>query len=183
MGRSQRPNQDHDYLARMKDGTVLLWRYMPSDDKWADMFMRLICYFTNSDYVHAEIYVRGATYGMNQTATKYAGIKPHHEAWEPIATLTTQQELMMHEYVETAYVEKWAYDVPKVIALAFIYNTRWLWKRLRWVPFQGRLPSEVCSAFVDIAYYEAGVDLLPTHAEWYTAPCDFTHSTRLRKTE
>ena len=164
----------------MKNGTILLWRYLPGADKWTDLFMRLICYFTDSDYVHAEIYFDGYTYGMNETVTKYAGVKNFHEAWEPVVDMTLDEQERMRTWLETSVDEQWIYDRPKVVFLAIVYNTRWFWKRMKWEPFRRGLPSEVCSAYCDQAWMSAGRDILPGQHEWYTAPCDFARSSALQ---
>jgi len=158
---------------------ILLWKYHRSPKFWDDLFMRAICYFTRSEYVHAEVFVNGCTYGMHDTIKRWPHQRPSDEVWA--MDLTPEQETAIYEYCERAYQDQIRYNIPKVVALAVVYPTRWIWRKLGWVPFDAYVHGAVCSELVDEAYKAAGIDLLPNDHEGYTAPVDFTRSPLLQR--
>jgi hypothetical protein len=103
------------------------------------------------------------------------------EIYEPVKVPSLEQLTRIYEYVENAFIEKRRYNTPKLVAMAVIYNTRFIWRLLGWVPFSAAVFGSVCSVFVDRAFLAADIDLLPGEREGYTAPCDLAWSNKLRR--
>jgi len=72
-------------------------------------------------------------------------------------------------------------NMPLLLSMWFVYPLRWLWKILKWSPFQNRVFGYICSSFVDACLKAGGVDLLPNRTEYYTTPGDLAKSELLER--
>lgn len=177
----------------MKDGSIILEAYEDMNSWLLNLVGKAICFFTDSPYVHVLVYVDNWIYESTvwksekgKIRTGARKIRPVRLNWskknvvlEPIR-LGPQKAEQLKYYLEGTLNEV-PYNILKLIALALVYPTRWVWNKLKWVPFDREIFGEVCSTYIDEAFKKVGVDLLPNKFEGYTAPVDFIKSPKLRK--
>jgi len=161
--------------------SIELWKYTPSVEKIFDIVGKCIVYFTESPYTHVALYVNNCTYdatvwfedrwrsGVRKRNKRVRG----HESMVPNEPLSPEIEDCLQEVAE-AYVDSGRpYNILKLLALSIVWNTRWLWKKLKWVPFNHELFGEVCSGFVDEVFRKSRIDLFHDEFEGYTIPGQF----------
>lgn len=155
----------------MKNGTILLFR-MPEKPT---LVQKAIAYFTGKPWTHAAIFHDGYVYEAllkGVTRTFYPEWAIHNkpeERWDPVSS---QERRRMQVYLETGVNLQWKYNVLKLLVLAIVYPTRWVWKRIGWVPFDWWVFGEICSGLVDKAWLAEGVDIIRKQRAGYTAPGD-----------
>jgi len=168
----------------MKDALIILWPYRKSEKWYRTMVSKLICFFTNSSYTHAAVYVDGIMYEsqvMNKSngAMRTVGL-PYQarncrflKLIEPLSE--KKRELLVYN-LERKVLSRVPYNFMKIAVLMFVYPTKRFWNWIGWVPFGNEVYGYVCSTFVDTAFKEIGVDLLGNNSEEYTSPGDFMSS-------
>ena len=170
----------------MNEPLIELYAYHKSGKFFADLLGKAICFFTGSSFVHAALYFNGA---MWESGVWTEGKKLFHGAKMTTGQRRGDMELRMKRaltnlenekltiWLVSQVRERMPYNFLKLLVLMIVYPTRWLWKWLKYVPFQADFWGEVCSEFVDKAFKEgAGIDLLPNRLEDYTVPGDFLAS-------
>lgn len=182
-------------MSKLREGTVLLWRYHKLKPWYRDWVSKAIAYFTGYPYVHVAIFFDGRSW---ESTLYRKGRKIHHgavespgieginqttpdELWEPKKQLTVSERKLLSAFLIYTVQKRMPYNFLKIICIPLIWPTRWLWKLIRWVPFDHRMYGEICSVYVDEAYKFIGRDLFPEHYEGYTVPGMFPDSKLLRK--
>lgn len=169
---------------------IVLWPYHKSDKWYRTLVSKLICFFTNSNYTHSAIWLRGNLYesavmnGQNG-AIKTPNLPPSERNCiflKPKRELTRGELDSLELHLTRTVVQKRPYNFFKIFILAIVYPTRKFWQRLGWVPFQNEVFGSVCSVYVDYALKYIGLDVLPGMNEEYTAPGDFLMSQQLEAT-
>ncbi len=167
----------------MKNGTILLqkpnWELTKNIQ---DRVIKVIQFITSSKYHHVVVYNDGYYWEStvwNVGKKMYHGVKKskykpfHSTVLEPVKDLTSKEVKDLTSYLEGELLKGVPYNFFKLISLALIYPTRWFWKLIGWVPFSNTIFGEVCSTFIDEAFYKIGRDILPDAFHGYTAPVDF----------
>jgi hypothetical protein len=174
----------------MKNGTILLQKVDPKNipNTIEGFFYKAIIFFTGSTFLHALIYCDGKTWDstfyttgemFKGKFTLFSGVRKrktiagHAVALEPVTPMTEKEKENMIAYMKKAIENKRPYNLLRLIAMAFVYPTRWFWNWIRWVPFSKDIYGEFCSSFVDEAWEAAGRDIIPNSKEELTAPVDF----------
>lgn len=169
---------------------IVLWPYRKSDKWYRTVVSKLICFFTNSNYTHSAIWLRGNLYestvmnGQNG-ALKTASLPPESRRcvlMKPIVPLSPDALDTLEMFLNRTVVQKRPYNFLKIVVLAIVYPTRKFWQKIGWVPFQNEVFGSVCSVYVDYALKYIGLDVLPGMNEEYTAPGDFLMSQQLEAT-
>jgi uncharacterized protein YycO len=143
-----------------------------------DLLGKCIKYFTDSEWAHVALYVGGYTFEETfPGAIKTLGEKSAQRILCHDTTLS--QENKMYDWCMEAVSRHMAYNVFRLVALAFVYPLRWFFNKLNWVPFRARIFGEVCSTFVDSAFKAGGIDLFPERGEAATVPGDFINCREL----
>jgi len=168
----------------MSDTSILLWKYHEGSNIIFNIVGKSIVFFTNMPYTHTAVCIRGKTYESSvwQEDGKWrTGIRKSNrqigadEVMVPDKPFSTEQ-LDTLERVANSYTElNKPYNIFKLLILALVWPTRWLWKKLHWVPFNHEVLGEVCSGFVDEVFKRSGIDLFPLDYEGYTVPGQFTN--------
>lgn len=153
------------------DGSIVLC-YATPEMKKKDLAMAAICYFTNSDYFHAQIICKNEvfeagiskTYGIGtQKAPNIGG-----QVWAPKIPLTKEQSDEMYDWLSDNLGK--SYNIGLAIFLPLIYATKWFWKKINWYPFKHLLFGYICSGLVDKAWKYNVRDLIKDEEEGYTTP-------------
>jgi hypothetical protein len=167
---------------------IPVWRYHKQDDWFRDLVSRCIVYFTGYDYTHVGIYFEGKLYEStvwkNEKGKLCSGIRitvkgdptvPSPDiCMVPWRLEITPERLDRLGQTLARYVAAGRpYNVFKMLVLAFVWPTRWFWKKIKWVPFNHEVFGEVCSGFVDEVMYKSRWDLFPEEWEGYTVPGQF----------
>lgn len=153
---------------------VLLYRGSGSN-----IVSKAIRYFTESQWEHVAIYVRGNTYEQTWPGVrKTPGQNPATLVMIP-PQISESDETRMIVWLEDQAAKKVRYNWMKLVVLAIVYPLRWFFNKIGWVPFQAALFGEVCSTFVDQALRVAGVDLFPERGEEATVPGDYARCREL----
>jgi len=174
----------------LRNGTVILYPYKKSRSFITNFVGRVICFVTLSKYTHASVYFRKYVYestmfanneifGVRKTKSIPGGV----EFYQLKTSLTRQQADRFGKILDKRVKEEEPYNIFKLLVLMIVYPTRNLWRKLGWIPFDNKIFGSICSEFVDEAFKAAGIDLIPSHPEGYTAPVDFTRSKLLEKVE
>ena len=159
----------------MKDGSIVL--YVP---KRANVIQKAIQFFTGMPQTHAAIYFEGYLYEESMWgAQKHLYEGSSNEVWEPKIELRNRERRLMGAFLKRTLGEsppwyRWPYNYLKLLVLALVYPTRWIWNKLNWVPFQNDLLGEVCSTYVDQAWLITGRDIIPGMYEEFTVPGDLS---------
>ena len=148
---------------------ILFW----SSDKWIG---RLIQFFTGSRWTHVAIEIEGFVWESAIEGAQVSEKSGYQISKVPVRPLTDRELHDIWYYCARAVRHGWPYNFCKIVALAVVYPTRWVWRRLGWVPFDRDVYGETCSGFVDEAFKVAGIDLLPLEHEGYTSPGDIWDS-------
>ncbi len=173
----------------MEQPIIILWPFHKSSKWYRTLVSKLICFFTNSNYTHAAIFLNGHQYESTVMNKQHGTLKT--EGMPPASRncitlrfkegLSEKRLALLEWSVNQQVVQKRPYNFMKIAALALVYPTRWFWNLINWVPFQNEVYGSVCSVFVDASFKDAGVDLLPGENEEYTAPGDFLKSPLLTR--
>lgn len=166
---------------------IPVWKYHKSGDWFRDLLPRCIVYFTGYEHVHVGIFFQGRLYEStvwrNRQGKLRTGIRvrPRGAVKPDLCMVPWRLELtdermrkvgeVLNQYVESDR----PYNVLKLVVLAFVWPTRWFWKKIRWVPFNHEVFGEVCSGFVDEVMFKARWDLFPEEWEGYTVPGQFLY--------
>ena len=155
----------------MRDGTIILYKFHDTGKFTINNIVgRCIPYFTQGEYSHASIYFEGLTYEMvSKGCVTSPGVKRGTAYYDLGRDLGEVEHLGMKTYLNYINFAKWKYNFLKLVTLAVVYNTRWIWKKLNWVPFDNAIFGEICSGIVDEAYAFAGLQLFPDEPN-YIAP-------------
>lgn len=161
---------------------ILLWEYTTGEKKLYNVVGKCIVYFTDSPYTHVALYVGGYTYdttiwfeeGKPKTGIrKVRGQLKGTVVMVPNVPFSPAQAERLRGVADSYARKNKPYNIVKLLALAVVWNTRWFWKKIRWVPFNHTVFGEVCSGFVDEVFKKAGIDLFPSEYEGYTVPGQF----------
>jgi len=160
----------------MKNGTILLWKYKKSKGL-IDFVSRLIVFFTNFPYVHVSIFLDGKTYEYTvwkdgkktKTGIRITnGLREADEYREPTFDLSAHEVFTMIKYAE--WLKPHKYSVLKLLVLSVIYPARWLFKKIKWVPFDNFIFGDVCSVLPAEMYEFIGRDIFPYDPAGITVP-------------
>lgn len=168
---------------------IPVWKYHKKENWFRDLVSRAIVYFTGYEYTHVGVFfldhLYESTMWQDEKGKLKSGIRvtkgwPVGE-WRPdFCMVPWRQKVGPEEVAKIGNVlEQYVtagrpYNVFKLIALSIVWPTRWLWKKLGWVPFDYEVFGEVCSGFVDEVMKKARWDLFPDEWEGYTVPGQFT---------
>lgn len=164
---------------------IPVWRYHRLDNKFRDFVARSIVYFTGYPYTHVGLFLNGKLYDSTlweEDGKLVSGVRvtvgwPEEKpdfCMVPVHMEPTQLTLESIQRVLNLYVNyARPYNFLKLVALALVWPTRWVWRKLGWVPFDHEIYGEVCSGFVDEVIRRAGWDLFPNEHEGYTVPGQF----------
>jgi len=169
----------------MKNGTVLLYKYKKSDSFFWNIIGKSIVFFTGYPYTHVALYINGRTYDYTvwkegkkwKTGARMTqGLLKASEYYEPKRNLTDEEAFGIEFYCKE--LQKYPYNVLKLLSLAIVYPLRSIFRMFKWVPFDHVMFGDVCSVLPDEAYKFAGIDIFPGDFEGYTVPgmyteCDF----------
>ena len=172
----------------MKEIMIIVWPYMKSKKWYRTMVSKLICFFTDSNYTHTAIAIDDVVYEsqvMNNTngamATNGYPPKERNCIYLEFKLALPTSEIKQIKYnLNRKVVEKRPYNFMKLFSLALLYPTKKLWKAIGWVPFSNEVFGSVCSVFVDKAFKEVGIDLIPNELEEYTIPNNILESSLLK---
>lgn len=162
-----------------RDVAILVWKYRKSENFWHNLFEKAIVYFTGYDYVHTALWIDGYRYDAarwranGKWRTGIRRVRTSRSAdvvLLPANQLSKMKKTLIKSIADTYYKMRRPYNYFKVVALIIIWPTRWIWKKLGWVPFDRDLRGEICSVFVDEVFKRAGIDLFPDDHEGYTVP-------------
>lgn len=175
----------------MSELAIPVWKYHKKDNWFRDLVSRSIVYFTGYEYTHVGIYFRGKLYEStlweDEKGKLRSGIRitdigdpqvdpPPDLCMVPWRLELTKDRMDRIAKVLDQYVSGGRpYNFLKLVVLAFVWPTRWFWKKIRWVPFNHEVFGEVCSGFVDEVMYKARWDLFPEEWEGYTVPGQYLH--------
>lgn len=165
---------------------IPVWRYRRKKNKFRDFVSRSIVYFTGYPYTHVGLYLNGKVYDSTvwkEDGKTVSGIR-ETDGWpedtpdfcmvpvskEPPQLVLESIQRMLGLYVDIAR----PYNFFKLVVLTIVWPTRWVWRKIGWVPFDHEVYGELCSGFVDEVMRRAGWDLFPREHEGYTVPGQFT---------
>ena len=133
---------------------------------------KCICFFTNSDAWHTSLILGKVRYesGHPFGASKTFHIPDHQFVDTFDLDVTEEQFNKMVAYAELKLKENLRYNHYKLIVLALCWPTRWIWNKLRWVPFSNDFFGMVCSVFVREILLHGDVDLFPNVYKELTPP-------------
>lgn len=160
----------------LKDGSIIVSQ-TTDNNKFNEAIKWLIETIDGSIYGHTALYLGGKfwEYGIFVTNTKVKqGFYEYHlkgDVYEPKKDLTEEEVKKALKFVKKGF----KYNIVKYILMMFIYPTRWIWKKLKWVPFNNSA-SYICSEAIDRLYKYLGYDIIPNELEGYTSPGDLTKS-------
>jgi len=169
---------------------IPVWRYHKQADWFWDSVSRAIVYFTGMEYVHVGIYYMNRLYestvwrnsagklrtGIRVTEKGDKRVTPPDLCMVPWSFELTKERMDRIGCVLSQYVESdRSYNILKLLVLAIVWPTRWIWKKLKWVPFNHEVFGEVCSGFVDEVMLKSQWDLFPDAWEGYTVPGKFVN--------
>lgn len=170
----------------MAEPLIELYAFHKTGRFFRDLVGKAICFFTGTSFTHVALYFLGAMWestvwkegrktvnGVRMTV----GYRKGDVELYFVTPLDEVQKQRLNLWLTSQVRERTPYNSMKFLVLAIVYPTRWLWKWLKWVPFQADFYGEVCSEFVDHAFKEgAGIDLLPGKLEDYSIPASFLES-------
>ena len=155
---------------------IISYKIKPNQfSKFVQFVNKCICFFTGSEYWHTAIelgeykYESGHPYGAEKTRMKTVADEYTDVHSIEISDISFNA---MKEYAELKLKQNLRYNHYKLLVLAICYPTRWLWNKLKWVPFQNNFFGMVCSVFVREILLAGGIDFIPHYKE-LTAPGDF----------
>jgi len=155
---------------------IVSYKIKPNQFKPFVMFVnRLICLCTGSKYWHTAIilenykYESGHPYGASKSI--YTATQDKYQDIEDIV-VTNEQLHNMIAYAELKLNQNLRYNHYKLIALAILYPTRFIWDKIKWVPFQNDYFGQICSVFVREILLNGDIDYCPKRYKEITAPCD-----------
>ncbi len=165
---------------------ISVWRYHKKKNWFRDLISKSIVYFTGYEYTHVGIYLAGRHYDSNiwegrdgklRTGIRLVTGWPEDGpdfCMVPQGKIDEAMLLRVHDQLHRYHIGGRPYNVFKLIVLAFVWPTRWIWRKLGWVPFNSEVFGEVCSGFVDEVFRASHWDLFPEEYEGYTVPGQFT---------
>ena len=155
---------------------TIMNHYINDTEKGFGAFVnKCIGFFTKSEAWHTSIilgdtrYESGHPYGASKSLTI-----PDHKYVDTYDIFVTDAQFAdMVKYAELKLKQNLRYNHYKLLILAICYPTRWLWNRVRFVPFQHDYFGQVCSVFVREILLAGRIDLFPGLYKELTAPADF----------
>ena len=168
----------------MKSVRIIVWPFKKSEKWYRTLISKLICFFTDSNYTHAAIAIDNTVYEStvmnNQNGAMKTNHLPHPSRnciYLKFKVELSQKKIELLEYyLNRKVVEKRPYNFMKIVVLMIVQPTKKFWNLIGWVPFQNEVYGSVCSVFVDDAFKEIEIDLLPGNIEEYTSPGDLLNS-------
>ena len=143
--------------------TIINHRINKNSKGFTAFVNKCIGFVTNSEYWHTSIvlgkfrYESGHPFGASKTSRI-----PEHEYIDSYDIEVTEIQLLrMIDYAEKKLRENLRYNHYKLIVLAVLYPTRFIWNRLKWVPFQHDYFGQVCSVFVREILLAGDIDWFP----------------------
>ena len=167
---------------------IPVWRYHKQNDWFRDLVARCIVYFTGFDATHVGLYFQGKLYestiwrnaagklrtGIRITEKRDLSIYPPDLCLVPWRLEITQERIdRIAATLEQYVAADRPYNIFKLVILSVVWPTRWVWKRIKWVPFDRDAFGEVCSGFVDEVMMKSRWDLFPDEWEGYSVPGQF----------
>lgn len=177
---------------------ILLWKYHKKKPWYRNLVSKAIVFFTGYPYTHVAIQVDGDVYESTVWKDRVTGVwvnGARRTAWLDypdldeampdealcfVSEVNYDQKQRIIRVLEDTLDRKLKYNFLRLLALAFVYPTRWFWNLINWVPFKAEVFGEVCSTYVDEALKWAGIDLFKYQDEEYTAPGDYLNASSLR---
>ena len=156
---------------------ILSYKIKPSQfNKLTRFVNRCICFFTRSEYWHTSIVIGNIKYESGHPNGVKKSVYYHdYSKYIDVDTYqaTEYQANKMIDYAEKALKDNIRYNHYKLIVLALCYPTRFIWDRIKWVPFQNNYFGMVCSVFVREILLAGNIDFMPDRYKELTAPADF----------
>jgi hypothetical protein len=162
--------------AKMPVIKIVSYKIKPKQFRPFVMFVnRLICMLTVSKFWHTAIILDGVKYesGHPFGAKKSYNI-PYQDKYHDIENIVVTNEQLhnMITYAENKLIENLRYNHYKLILLSILYPTRFIWDRIKWVPFQNDYFGMVCSVFAREILLAGDINYCPKRYKEITAPRD-----------
>ena len=156
---------------------ILSYKIKPKEFEWYVMLVNsLICVFTWSKYWHTSIVIGDYKHESGHPNGAKKSLYIHKE--DPHIDVDTyfvneDQVKDMEAFAESMLERKLPYNYKKLAILAICYPTKFIWDKIKWVPFQDDKHGMVCSVYVREIVIAGKMDYWEHRYKENMAPVDF----------
>jgi len=152
---------------------TIMNHYINKEKKGFSAFVnKCIGFFTRSNAWHTSIILGDMRYesGHPRGASKTRTIPKHSHVDTFSFDVAQEQFEAMVAHAEKTLTDNLRYNYHKLFVLALCWPTRWIWNKLKWVPFSHNYFGEVCSVYVREILLAGDIDFFPKVYKELTPP-------------